>query len=92
MNTRRRSRTRRRTPPAAAWSVALSGRSRTAHCISHYVHRACKCTLTHADGRGRGDARLLLLLGQRPYLAVEVLLGGSLILTRLTFIAPENVP
>ena len=28
-----------------------------------------------ADGRGRGDARLLLLLGQRPYLTPALLLA-----------------
>ena len=43
---------------------------------------------TRIDGRGRGDARLLLLLGQRPYLAVTALL----IALRITFVAPANVP
>ena len=39
VKTRRWSRTRRRTPPAAAWSAVLSGRSRTPPCPS----RACAC-------------------------------------------------
>ena len=41
-----------------------------------------------SDGRGRGDARLLLPLGQRPYLAVAELVIDF----RISFIAPADVP